>query len=488
MHSRLLVSGLPRSLPSLLRSPALLCLPCVEGRHRAAPHSSEFPPTTAPLQTLHMDVWGPAPIGGTNQELYFILIHATHRQLRKRFRRDFPVMRLHCDRGGEFSFDLLADFCKDEGILQSFTLPTSPQQNGIAEHRIGLFMESVCFYKLHPHASHPVSLAPLFLVPVPPPVDPLSLQGPAPSDSGAETAGAEPGGAEREGEGSRGAATGGAATRAVGDPTGGPGAGQPPQPDLLETLSLQAIRAWIVRRGKPGGGGYGPVGVGADSPGGTAGAGGIGGTAGGAGGAASAGGTRSAAGTRGAGATGPRGATGAGGAGPTSPGGTAGAGGAGGAAGARGTGDGGTRGAGAAGPGGSRTRGAGAVGAGGAAGAGGAGGANGAAGTGGARGTADARGAGAAGARGAAGAGGSTGAAGAAAAGGAELLVLLCADCFSTRSRTRPCRHLTQSFARFLVFRLPLASLHLSRVHRHTNLSHSFSLAPRCLLLLLTLR
>ncbi|CAI7865667.1 unnamed protein product [Closterium sp. NIES-53] len=56
MHSRLLVSGLPRSLPSLPRSPAPPCLPCVEGRQHAAPHSSEFPPTTAPLQTLHMDV------------------------------------------------------------------------------------------------------------------------------------------------------------------------------------------------------------------------------------------------------------------------------------------------------------------------------------------------------------------------------------------------------------------------------------------------
>ncbi|CAI7761881.1 unnamed protein product, partial [Closterium sp. NIES-53] len=56
MHSRLLVSGLPRSLLPLPPSPAPPCLPCVEGRQRAAPHSSSFPPTTAPLQTLHMDV------------------------------------------------------------------------------------------------------------------------------------------------------------------------------------------------------------------------------------------------------------------------------------------------------------------------------------------------------------------------------------------------------------------------------------------------
>ncbi|CAI7850232.1 unnamed protein product, partial [Closterium sp. NIES-53] len=49
MHSRLLVSGLPRSLPPLPPSPAPPCLPCVKGRQRAASHSSSFPPTTAPL-------------------------------------------------------------------------------------------------------------------------------------------------------------------------------------------------------------------------------------------------------------------------------------------------------------------------------------------------------------------------------------------------------------------------------------------------------
>ncbi|CAI7914672.1 unnamed protein product [Closterium sp. NIES-54] len=603
MHSRLLVSGLPRSLPSLPRSPAPPCLPCVEGRQRAAPHSSEFPPTTSPMQTLHMDVWGPAPVGGTDQERYFLhvvddytcyttvfplrrkadvsgvlipWICATCRQLRERFSQDFPVLRLHSHRGSEFSSDLLAEFCRDEGIIQSFTLPASPQQNGIAERRIGFIMEvartsmvhvaaphflwpfavrytahqlnlwprvsepetshtlwwtgkignasvfrvwgalslvrdptanklssrtlccvffgfptdappwqfyhprsrrvfssqdvtfdeSICYYRLHPHASHPVPLAPLFLVPVPPPVDPLPPQGPSPSgvsqvdlpplveplevpsdsfgsaeggdpaaddtvatsrspclatppgfpprpsspppqpaavDSGAETAGAEFGGAETEGEGPGGATTGGtgswgAATRgadsggpaspsgggAVGDPAGGPGAGQPPQPDLLETLSPQAIRAWIVWRGRPGGGGYGHAGAGAASPGGAVDAGGTGGTAGaggtrgaaGAGGAANAGGTRGAAGAGGAGATSTRGATGVAGAGPTSPGGTASAGGtagarAGGAGGAvraggptgaaGGGGTGGTAGAGGAG---GATRGAGAAGAG----------------------------------------------------------------------------------------------------------------------------
>ncbi|CAI7894336.1 unnamed protein product [Closterium sp. NIES-53] len=143
MHSRLLVSGLPRTLPSLPRSPAPTCLPCVKERQRTAPHSSELPLTTTPLHTLHMDVWGPAPVDGTDQERYFMLvvdhytryttefplrhkadvsgvlipwIRATRRHLRERFRRDLTVLRLHSDRGGEFSSGLLEEFCRDEGI------------------------------------------------------------------------------------------------------------------------------------------------------------------------------------------------------------------------------------------------------------------------------------------------------------------------------------------------------------------------------------
>ncbi|CAI7812900.1 unnamed protein product [Closterium sp. NIES-53] len=574
--------------------------------------------------------------------------------LRERFRRDFPVLRLHSDRGGKVgdasvfwvwgALSLVRDAKASK--LSSRTLhcvflgfPTDappwqfyhPRERRVFSSHYVTFDEAVCFYRLHPNASHSVPLAPLFLAPVPPPpVDPLPPQGPAPSgeggdpaaddtvatrrsprletppgfpprpsspppqptteDSGAKTAGAEPGGVGTEGEGSRSVASGGAATGgadsggaaspsgggAVGDPAGGLGDGQPPQPDLLETLSLQVIR--------------------------TAGGGGTGGTAGGAGGAAGAGGTRGANGAGGASAISPRGSTGAGGAGPTCLGGTAGAGGARGAAGAGGVGAGVTRGSGAAGPGGAhtggaraigasgavsaggaggtgaagtgsagatgvgaagaagpggartrgtRTKGAGAAGAGGAASAGGAGGATGAAGSGGARGTAGpggaeaggtggtggagaacpggarTRGAGAAGAGGAAGArgvGGATGAAGtggaggtagaggtgaggigggAASAGGAggatgatgtgaaggtagargacatgacgtsggggatgaagaggagaivveelELLVLPCADRFSTCSRSRPSRCLTRSFARFLL-------------------------------------
>ncbi|CAI7905755.1 unnamed protein product [Closterium sp. NIES-53] len=149
MHSCLLVSGLPRSLPPLPPSPAPPCLPCVEGRQRGAPHSSSFPPTTAPLQTLHMDVWGPARVSGQGRDRYFLLVVDDYT-----CSSSLPVLCLHSDRGGEFSSDLLRDFCRGEGILQSFTLPDSPQQNGIAEHHTGLVMEVARTSMIHVAAPH----------------------------------------------------------------------------------------------------------------------------------------------------------------------------------------------------------------------------------------------------------------------------------------------------------------------------------------------
>ncbi|CAI7904172.1 unnamed protein product, partial [Closterium sp. NIES-54] len=181
MASRVLVSGLPRSLPPLPPGPAPTCVPCVKGRQRAAPHSSEFPPTEAPLQTLHMDVWGPARVRGQGHERYFLLvvddysryttvfplrskddvpevlinwIRAARLQLRESFGSDFPVLRLHSDRGGEFSSTRLGAFCRAQGIRQTFTLPASPQKNGIAERRIGMVMDVAHTSMIHAAAPH----------------------------------------------------------------------------------------------------------------------------------------------------------------------------------------------------------------------------------------------------------------------------------------------------------------------------------------------
>ncbi|CAI5970355.1 unnamed protein product [Closterium sp. NIES-64] len=172
----------PSGGPVIATSSTVLPCPAVPvGHTRAAPHSSSFPPTTAPLQTLHMDVWGPARVRGQGQERYFLIvvddyscyttvfplrtkgevpdvlipwIRRARLQLSECFHLDFPVLRLHSDRGGEFSSDLLAAYCAEHGIEQSFTLPASPQQNGVAERRIGLVMEVARTSLIHAAAPH----------------------------------------------------------------------------------------------------------------------------------------------------------------------------------------------------------------------------------------------------------------------------------------------------------------------------------------------
>ncbi|CAI7874748.1 unnamed protein product, partial [Closterium sp. NIES-54] len=223
MASHTLVSGLPRSLPPLPPGPAPTGVPCVEGRQRAAPRSSSFPPTEAPLQNLHMDVWGPARVRGQGHERYFLLIvddylryttvfplrskgevtkvlidwiRGARRQLSESFGSDLPILRLHSDRGGEFSSDLLRAFCHMEGIRQTFKLPSSPQQNGIAERRIGMVMDVARASMIHaaaPQFLWPFAGPALSGVSQVDPAKPIEVAVDSGAARGVETGGAETG-------------------------------------------------------------------------------------------------------------------------------------------------------------------------------------------------------------------------------------------------------------------------------------------------------
>ncbi|CAI7823545.1 unnamed protein product [Closterium sp. NIES-53] len=325
MHSRLLVSGLPRSLPPLPPSPAPPCLPCVEGRQRTAPHSSSFHPTTAPLQTLHMDVWGPARVNGQSRERYFLLLVD-----------DYTWTFLYCvctlTEVGSRSFvrDMSADKLSPRAIPCVFLgfVPDAPRwqfyhptSRRVFPSQDATSNEPVTSYRLFPYRSTLPPPPPLFLAPGPPPVDPLPPQGPAPSgvsqvdplpgpapvqvavgsgaargaasggvasrgaasggaepggagSEGAETGGAEPGGdgtggsepmsAEPEGVEPGGAASEGAESGGVecqGDASSGGSTGASPR------LSPQQLREWIVRcaclwSGAAGAGGAGGAGAG----------------------------------------------------------------------------------------------------------------------------------------------------------------------------------------------------------------------------------
>ncbi|CAI7805039.1 unnamed protein product [Closterium sp. NIES-53] len=182
--------------------------------------------------------------------------------------RGSRVHCLHSDCGGDFHSGVLAGFCDEQGIRQSWTLPESPQQNGFVERRIGLVMdiartsmiharaphflwpyalryaahqlnlqptysrdvrfdESVSYYTRYPCRGLPVPPPPLFPTPSPPPAlappVPPPPPGPAPSARGAAAGGTRSGGARSRGAGAGGAGAGGASSGGAG--AGGSGTG-----------------------------------------------------------------------------------------------------------------------------------------------------------------------------------------------------------------------------------------------------------------------
>ncbi|CAI5971986.1 unnamed protein product [Closterium sp. NIES-64] len=265
MVSRLLVSGLPRSLPPLPQGPGPACVPCVEGRERAAPHSSQFPPTEAPLQTLHMDVWGPARVRGLGHECYFLLVVDDY----SRYTAVFPLAQQGY---AAHQINLHPRVSRPE---TSPALLWTGKVGDASAFRVWgsrAFVRDLSADKLSPRAAPcvflgfpprrpwvavlPPHLSPCSVLPGrPPPVDPLPPQGPAPSgvsqvdavepvevtgDSGA-AAGAEPGGAETGDAEPGGAVPGG--TELGGAEPGGA------EPGVLSlgVLSLGVLRLEVLR-------------------------------------------------------------------------------------------------------------------------------------------------------------------------------------------------------------------------------------------------
>ncbi|CAI7853620.1 unnamed protein product [Closterium sp. NIES-54] len=362
--------------------------PPVAASGQVAPSSQVFAAASrleAPLQTLHMDVWGPARVRGQGHERYFLLvvddysryttvfslrskgevtevlidwIRVARLQLRERFGSDFPVLRLHSDRDVHAS-----------GLSK---------QNGIAERRIGMVMDIARTSMIHaaaPHflwpfavqyATHQLNLQPRLssvtcLRTSCPPVlflasssaYPLTRLGPAPSgvsqvdavklvevavdsgsSGGAEPECAEPGGAESGGAEPGVAEIGGA------EPAGaGPG-GPLGALSRRELPSPQELREWFARRWSRAAGAGGIAGAGGSASAGVAGRGGATGA-----GATDAAGDSGAAGVGTTGRTGARAAESSGG--PAGAGAAVGAGGTGGGGATGGTGAGGAAGAGA---------------------------------------------------------------------------------------------------------------------------------------------
>ncbi|CAI7882402.1 unnamed protein product [Closterium sp. NIES-54] len=323
MASCTLVSGLPRTLPPLPSEPAPTNVLCVEGRQRAAPHSPTFPPTEAPLQTLHMDVWGPARVRGQGHERYFLLVvddysrYTTVFPLRSKDKvteinlqprvslsettptlrwtgkvGDASVFRVWGSRA--FVSDTSADKLSSRAVPCVFLgFPPDapgwqfyhPTSRCVLSSQDVTFVESVSYY----HAFPSQGLAPSGVSQVDP-AEPVEVA--VDLARGAEPSGAGTGGSEPGVSMSEGAEPGGAEPECV-EPGGAESGSAEPGDAELERAASGGLLGWNARRcrcvagaaGVPGAGGA----AGGAAGGGVAGAAGAGGAAGAAGGATCAG-------------------------------------------------------------------------------------------------------------------------------------------------------------------------------------------------------
>lgn len=145
-----MVTGLP-----LLESSNQLCEACVLGKQHRDPFAvGKSRRATQPLQLVHSDICGPMETESHGGNRYFITFIDDYsrkfwvyflKQKSDAFTvfKDFNVhvekqsgyslKLLRTDRGGEYTSNAFADFCKNQGIKHHLTASYTPQQNGISE-------------------------------------------------------------------------------------------------------------------------------------------------------------------------------------------------------------------------------------------------------------------------------------------------------------------------------------------------------------------
>lgn len=139
--------------------PQGLCDTCVKGKQARLPfkHEKDKTHVRRPLFIVHTDVCGPITPSTHDDKNYYIVFvdEYTHycavylmRRKSDAFSafRDFAnkseahfnlkLVNLYCDNGREYLSTEMKEFCVEKGISYHFTVPYTPQQNGVAERMI----------------------------------------------------------------------------------------------------------------------------------------------------------------------------------------------------------------------------------------------------------------------------------------------------------------------------------------------------------------
>ena len=155
--NRLASKDLVNGLPKIKFSKQGLCDACQKGKQtRASFKTKNIISTSRPLELLHMDLFGPSrtrSLGGNTYALVLVddysrytwtafISHKDHafkafKIISKRIQneKDLKIVSLRSDHGGEFQNQYFENFCEENDINHNFSVPRTPQQNGVVERK-----------------------------------------------------------------------------------------------------------------------------------------------------------------------------------------------------------------------------------------------------------------------------------------------------------------------------------------------------------------
>ncbi|KAD4584712.1 hypothetical protein E3N88_22313 [Mikania micrantha] len=162
--NQLVKHGLVRGLPMKDFSYDENCIACLKGKQ----HKVSFPPigdpkSTGCLQMLHMDLFGPVKVMSMAKKKYCLLIVDDYSRFVWTFflhskdevaksiinfvlyvekQYSLPVKCVRSDNGTEFRNHILDEFYLSKGIKRQYSIPRTPEQNGLVERKNRTLIEA----------------------------------------------------------------------------------------------------------------------------------------------------------------------------------------------------------------------------------------------------------------------------------------------------------------------------------------------------------
>nr|GFB92693.1 putative ribonuclease H-like domain-containing protein [Tanacetum cinerariifolium] len=162
--NKLVKGNLVRGLPSKGFTNNNSCVACRKGKqHKASCKSKTVSSVDQPLFRLHMDLFGPTFVKSLSKKSYCLVITDDYSifswvfflaskdetaSVLKTFMiglknpLSLKVKIIRCDNETEFKNADLNQFCRLKGIKREFSIPRTPQQNGIAERKNRTLIEA----------------------------------------------------------------------------------------------------------------------------------------------------------------------------------------------------------------------------------------------------------------------------------------------------------------------------------------------------------